>query len=161
MASSTARLSLRLAAALLLLLAAFYIGRPLYWKLAATIHEIRQNRQSVKQGTTLFPISLFSSLPCHPRFRWLRLSIWINFLRIIRFFFFCLVQGSLSSSLGRRSRWGGCMMSPTPESMMTGRIPELPVEGSSGTDRILHCLALLRRVHVESRLIHSSGLSPS
>ncbi|KAG6482808.1 uncharacterized protein LOC122015992 [Zingiber officinale] len=50
MASSTARLSLRLAAALLLQLAAFYIGRPLYWKIAATVHEIRQNRQSVKQG---------------------------------------------------------------------------------------------------------------
>ncbi|WOL15781.1 hypothetical protein Cni_G24562 [Canna indica] len=50
MASSAARISLRLAAVLILLLAASYVGRPLYWKLSATVHDIREKRQSVKEG---------------------------------------------------------------------------------------------------------------
>lgn len=52
-ASTTARVSLRAAALLLLLLVAFYVGRPLYWKLSATIHDIRHNKQTVKQGLSL------------------------------------------------------------------------------------------------------------
>ncbi|XXG80729.1 hypothetical protein AAC387_Pa09g1525 [Persea americana] len=53
-ASTTARVSLRAAALLLLLLVAFYVGRPLYWKLSATIHDIRHNKQTVKQGISQF-----------------------------------------------------------------------------------------------------------
>ncbi|KAJ8510484.1 hypothetical protein OPV22_000918 [Ensete ventricosum] len=49
--SSAARVSLRLAVAFLFLLAAFYVGRPLYWKLSATIHEVQEKRKSVKEAT--------------------------------------------------------------------------------------------------------------
>ncbi|KAF8401587.1 hypothetical protein HHK36_012532 [Tetracentron sinense] len=49
MASSIARVSFRIVF-VLLLLAALYLGRPLYWKLSATIHDIRENRQTVKEG---------------------------------------------------------------------------------------------------------------
>ncbi|XP_018476252.2 uncharacterized protein LOC108847501 [Raphanus sativus] len=28
----------------------FYVGRPLYWKISATIHDIRNNKQSVREG---------------------------------------------------------------------------------------------------------------
>ncbi|KAK0608431.1 hypothetical protein LWI29_030493 [Acer saccharum] len=48
--SSTARLSFRLAMAVIVILVLFYVGRPLYWKISATVHEIRQNKQTVKQG---------------------------------------------------------------------------------------------------------------
>ena len=48
-----ARVWLRLAVAFLFLLAAFYVGRPLYWKLSATIHEVREKRKSVKDGGDL------------------------------------------------------------------------------------------------------------
>ncbi|MQM13919.1 hypothetical protein Taro_046844 [Colocasia esculenta] len=54
MASPSARLFLRIALSLLLLLAAFYVGRPLYWKLSATIHDIREKRQTVKEGISQF-----------------------------------------------------------------------------------------------------------
>ncbi|XP_058083362.1 uncharacterized protein LOC131231246 [Magnolia sinica] len=54
MASERTRVSLRIALALFLLFVAFYVGRPLYWKLSATIHEIREKRQSVKQGLSQF-----------------------------------------------------------------------------------------------------------
>lgn len=30
----------------------FYVGRPLYWKISATIHDIRHNKQSVREGKT-------------------------------------------------------------------------------------------------------------
>ncbi|EYU43867.1 hypothetical protein ABFS82_07G022300 [Erythranthe guttata] len=50
MASPTARLTFRilLAAAAVLLL--FYVGRPLYWKISATVHDIRHNKQTVSGG---------------------------------------------------------------------------------------------------------------
>ncbi|KAK2646688.1 hypothetical protein Ddye_021883 [Dipteronia dyeriana] len=48
--SSTARLSFRLAMTVIVILVLFYVGRPLYWKISATVHEIRQNKQTVKQG---------------------------------------------------------------------------------------------------------------
>ncbi|OVA04393.1 hypothetical protein BVC80_1395g113 [Macleaya cordata] len=54
MVSSTARVSCRLVFGILILLAAFYIGRPLYWKLSATIQEIRENKTTVKQGISQF-----------------------------------------------------------------------------------------------------------
>ncbi|KAF5752241.1 hypothetical protein HS088_TW01G00149 [Tripterygium wilfordii] len=50
MASSTGRITFRIVAAILVLSVIFYVGRPLYWKISATIHEIRQNKQTVKQG---------------------------------------------------------------------------------------------------------------
>ncbi|KAF8387954.1 hypothetical protein HHK36_026620 [Tetracentron sinense] len=50
MASSTARVSFRVVFVLILLLAAFYVGRPLYWKISATVHEIQEKRQTVKEG---------------------------------------------------------------------------------------------------------------
>ncbi|XP_073108709.1 uncharacterized protein [Elaeis guineensis] len=54
MVSSAARVSLRVAAIVAILLVAFYVGRPLYWKLSATIHEIREKRQTVKEGISQF-----------------------------------------------------------------------------------------------------------
>ncbi|KAF3783824.1 hypothetical protein EJ110_NYTH28996 [Nymphaea thermarum] len=48
MASSSFRIGVRVLLLLLLLLLFFYVGRPLYWKLSATFHEIRQ--KSVKDG---------------------------------------------------------------------------------------------------------------
>ncbi|KAG2727307.1 hypothetical protein I3843_01G146800 [Carya illinoinensis] len=50
MASSTAKVSFRVIMVVLLLLLLFYVGRPLYWKISATIHDIRHNKQTVKQG---------------------------------------------------------------------------------------------------------------
>ncbi|GMI69821.1 hypothetical protein like AT5G18850 [Hibiscus trionum] len=50
MASSTSKITFRVVIAVLLLLALFYVGRPLYWKLSATIHDIRHNKQTVQQG---------------------------------------------------------------------------------------------------------------
>lgn len=51
MASPTARLTFRVVMIALAVLVLFYMGRPLYWKISATIHEIRENKQTVKQGT--------------------------------------------------------------------------------------------------------------
>ncbi|XP_050240246.1 uncharacterized protein LOC126689202 [Quercus robur] len=50
MASSTAKVSFRIVMVILLLLVLFYVGRPLYWKISATVHDIRHNKQTVKQG---------------------------------------------------------------------------------------------------------------
>ncbi|XP_015888339.1 uncharacterized protein LOC107423315 [Ziziphus jujuba] len=50
MASSTAKLTFRVVMVGLVLLLLFYVGRPLYWKISATIHDIRENKQTVKQG---------------------------------------------------------------------------------------------------------------
>ncbi|GLU08297.1 hypothetical protein SLE2022_252170 [Rubroshorea leprosula] len=50
MASSMVRFTFRIVLVVLLLLFLFYVGRPLYWKISATIHEIRQNKQTVRQG---------------------------------------------------------------------------------------------------------------
>lgn len=58
MVSSTSRVLFRLILGLLILLTAFYIGRPLYWKISATIHEIQENRTTIKQGLCL-SLSLF------------------------------------------------------------------------------------------------------
>ncbi|KAH9683149.1 hypothetical protein WN944_025563 [Citrus x changshan-huyou] len=49
-ASSTARLAFRIATAVIVILVLFYVGRPLYWKISATVQEIRENKQTVKQG---------------------------------------------------------------------------------------------------------------
>ncbi|KAJ7980184.1 Low-density receptor-like protein [Quillaja saponaria] len=50
MASSTARVTFRIVMVLLILLVLFYVGRPLYWKISSTVHEISENRQSVREG---------------------------------------------------------------------------------------------------------------
>ncbi|KAF4356046.1 hypothetical protein CsatB_026027 [Cannabis sativa] len=50
MASSTAKVTFRMLMLFLIILVLFYVGRPLYWKISATIHDIRQNKQTVKQG---------------------------------------------------------------------------------------------------------------
>lgn len=64
MAASQARIALRVFFAAALLLAAYYIGRPLYWKISATVHEIRERRQTVRQGRLLIdPSPLVSLLP--------------------------------------------------------------------------------------------------
>ncbi|KAG9457506.1 hypothetical protein H6P81_002014 [Aristolochia fimbriata] len=50
MASTAGRVTFRVLLLLLLLFVAFYFGRPLYWKLSATIQEIREKKQTVKEG---------------------------------------------------------------------------------------------------------------
>ncbi|XWS39085.1 hypothetical protein CRYUN_Cryun18bG0019800 [Craigia yunnanensis] len=53
MASPTSRITFRIVIAVLLLLALLYIGRPLYWKISATNHDIRHNKQTVQRGKTI------------------------------------------------------------------------------------------------------------
>lgn len=55
--SSTARVLFRIVMAVLVILVLFYVGRPLYWKISATVQEIRENKQTVKQG--LFQVQTF------------------------------------------------------------------------------------------------------
>ncbi|KAL3505810.1 hypothetical protein ACH5RR_031192 [Cinchona calisaya] len=50
MASARAKLIFRIVLATLLLLLLFYVGRPLYWKISATVHDIRANKQTVSGG---------------------------------------------------------------------------------------------------------------
>ncbi|KAL5995080.1 hypothetical protein ACLOJK_025138 [Asimina triloba] len=54
MVSASGKVTLRVVLLTLFLVAAIYVGRPLYWKLSATIREIRQNRQIVQQGISDF-----------------------------------------------------------------------------------------------------------
>ncbi|GAV63371.1 hypothetical protein CFOL_v3_06889 [Cephalotus follicularis] len=48
--SASARVTFRIVMAILVILIFFYVGRPLYWKLSATIHDIRHNKKTVSQG---------------------------------------------------------------------------------------------------------------
>ncbi|KAL3812757.1 hypothetical protein ACJIZ3_014025 [Penstemon smallii] len=50
MASPSARLAFRLLLAAAAVLILFYVGRPLYWKISATVHDIRHNKQTVSGG---------------------------------------------------------------------------------------------------------------
>ncbi|XP_050870477.1 uncharacterized protein LOC127073366 [Lathyrus oleraceus] len=50
MASPKSRMVFRIMLVTLLLLLLFYLGRPLYWKISATAHDIRNNKQTVRQG---------------------------------------------------------------------------------------------------------------
>ncbi|KAL1543179.1 Low-density receptor-like protein [Salvia divinorum] len=50
MASSTAKLTFRLLLVAVVALILFYVGRPLYWKISATVHDIRRNKQTVSGG---------------------------------------------------------------------------------------------------------------
>ncbi|XP_027120147.1 uncharacterized protein [Coffea arabica] len=54
MASARARLIFRLVLVTLLLLLLFYVGRPLYWKISATVHDIRAKKQTVSGGISQF-----------------------------------------------------------------------------------------------------------
>ncbi|OAY55915.1 uncharacterized protein LOC110612050 [Manihot esculenta] len=50
MTSQAARITFRLLVAFLAIMVLFYVGRPLYWKISATIQEIRENKRTVQQG---------------------------------------------------------------------------------------------------------------
>ncbi|XP_052189609.1 uncharacterized protein LOC127799533 [Diospyros lotus] len=50
MASPRARVTFRILLAILITVAFFYLFRPLYWKISATIQDIRQNKQTVSGG---------------------------------------------------------------------------------------------------------------
>ncbi|KAF5178110.1 Low-density receptor-like protein [Thalictrum thalictroides] len=52
--ASPSKILFRVVLLLLIIFIAFYVGRPLYWKLSATIHEIHDNKQTVKQGISKF-----------------------------------------------------------------------------------------------------------
>ncbi|KAK4801716.1 hypothetical protein SAY86_022203 [Trapa natans] len=49
MASRAVRISFHIALAVLVVLVLFYVRRPLYWKITATVHNICHNKQTVKQ----------------------------------------------------------------------------------------------------------------
>ncbi|GMH08349.1 hypothetical protein Nepgr_010189 [Nepenthes gracilis] len=50
MASSVAKIMFRAVLAVLLITILFFVGRPLYWKISATVHDIRQNKRTVSEG---------------------------------------------------------------------------------------------------------------
>ncbi|KAI3501678.1 hypothetical protein L1887_29632 [Cichorium endivia] len=50
MTSPIARVTFRTILAVFLFLFLFYVGRPLYWKISATVHDIQQNKQTVSGG---------------------------------------------------------------------------------------------------------------
>ncbi|KAK4747201.1 hypothetical protein SAY87_026238 [Trapa incisa] len=50
MASPAVRVSFHVALAVLVVLVLFYVGRPLCWKITATVHDIRHNKQTLKHG---------------------------------------------------------------------------------------------------------------
>ncbi|KAB5545454.1 hypothetical protein OIU76_014510 [Salix suchowensis] len=50
MASAATRVTFRVVVGILAILVLFYVGRPLYWKISATVQEIRENKRTVKQG---------------------------------------------------------------------------------------------------------------
>ncbi|CAK8563610.1 unnamed protein product [Lathyrus sativus] len=62
MASPKSRMVFRIMLVTLLLLLLFYIGRPLYWKISATVHDIRNNKQTVRQGLSQIVIQAQKSL---------------------------------------------------------------------------------------------------
>eukprot|EP01018_Ginkgo_biloba_P039843 Gb_21606 [translate_table: standard] len=49
MASTAARVGLRLAVIVLICVLAFYVGRPLYWKLSASLQEVREKNYGLSQ----------------------------------------------------------------------------------------------------------------
>ncbi|CAL5413243.1 unnamed protein product [Camellia sinensis] len=50
MATTRARVTFRIVLAVLLIVAFFYLCRPLYWKISATVQDIRENKQTVSGG---------------------------------------------------------------------------------------------------------------
>ncbi|CAH2072406.1 unnamed protein product [Thlaspi arvense] len=47
---SSTRIWFRIMIMIAVMVVLFYVGRPLYWKISATIHDIRHNKQSVREG---------------------------------------------------------------------------------------------------------------
>ncbi|XP_004508325.1 uncharacterized protein [Cicer arietinum] len=66
MASPKSRIIFRIMTLTLLLLLLFYIGRPLYWKISATVHDIRNNKQTVRQGFSQIVIEAQKSVGWYP-----------------------------------------------------------------------------------------------
>ncbi|XP_073050307.1 uncharacterized protein [Primulina eburnea] len=50
MASRSVKLTFRLILAVVAVMVLYYVGRPLYWKISATIHDVRDNKQTVSGG---------------------------------------------------------------------------------------------------------------
>ncbi|XP_073136324.1 uncharacterized protein [Henckelia pumila] len=50
MASRSVKLVFRILLAAAAVMALYYVGRPLYWKISATVHDIRHNKQTVSGG---------------------------------------------------------------------------------------------------------------
>lgn len=50
MASARAKLTFRIVLVLLLVIAFFYLFRPLYWKISSTVQDIRDNKQTFTGG---------------------------------------------------------------------------------------------------------------
>ncbi|XP_075524036.1 uncharacterized protein LOC142556457 isoform X2 [Primulina tabacum] len=50
MASRSVKLVFRLLLVAAAAMALYYVGRPLYWKISATVHDIRHNKQTVSGG---------------------------------------------------------------------------------------------------------------
>ncbi|MCE0481728.1 hypothetical protein HAX54_039709 [Datura stramonium] len=50
MATSRAKMTFRVVIGILVVSLLYYVGRPLYWKISATVHDIRQNKQTVSGG---------------------------------------------------------------------------------------------------------------
>lgn len=44
------KMTFRVVIAILVVLLLYYVGRPLYWKISATVHDIRHNKQTVSGG---------------------------------------------------------------------------------------------------------------
>ncbi|KAI8566136.1 hypothetical protein RHMOL_Rhmol02G0016100 [Rhododendron molle] len=53
MASARAKLTFRIVLVLLLVIAVFYLFRPLYWKISSTVQDIRDNKQTFTGGLSL------------------------------------------------------------------------------------------------------------
>ncbi|KAK7292333.1 hypothetical protein RIF29_08111 [Crotalaria pallida] len=47
---SRSRMVFRAVMVALLIMLLFYIARPLYWKISATVHDIRNNKQTLRHG---------------------------------------------------------------------------------------------------------------
>ncbi|KAE8685561.1 Detected protein of confused Function [Hibiscus syriacus] len=93
MAPPTSKLAFRVVLVALLFSVLFYVGRPLYWKISATVHDIRHNKQTVKEGTH-FSLKLFILIDLIPH-------LVTEFHRLLE----------------AQNLWGGLVMNLTLESM--------------------------------------------
>lgn len=74
MATSPAKLTFRVVVAMVVIVVLFYVGRPLYWKISATVHDIRHNKQTVREGILPSPFLLYT-YSCMCIYPWLYYSI--------------------------------------------------------------------------------------
>lgn len=79
MASRSVKLIFRLLLAAAAVMALYYVGRPLYWKISATVHEIRHNKQTVSGGFTssLFLCDFWLSNECVLELNLKFISLWV------------------------------------------------------------------------------------